>query len=88
VRRLYCHTYFNMLTPTSLRSLSRNDLKTKLGNETGTWLFEAVRGIDHTEIKPSTLVKSMLSCKDTIPNVETYGDAVRPHLPPFLTRGR
>lgn len=69
-----------------LLHLTRAELKAKLGNETGTWLFEALRGMDWTEVKNSTLVKSMLSCKDTIPNVETYGAAVRrrsffSHLP-------
>ncbi|BGP16689.1 hypothetical protein JCM10213_000394 [Rhodosporidiobolus nylandii] len=50
------------------------ELKAKLGEDSGMWLWEIVRGLDYTEVETKTQVKSMLSSKNFRPYISTYGE--------------
>jgi DNA polymerase eta len=52
-------------------------LKQKLGDETGTWLYQTVRGIDTSEVNPRTQIKSMLSAKSFRPSINSFEQAAR-----------
>ncbi|GAA5864259.1 hypothetical protein JCM3774_001272 [Rhodotorula dairenensis] len=52
------------------------DLKAKLGDASGMWLWEMVRGLDYTEVDPKTAVKSMLSSKNFRPYINKYGEVM------------
>jgi len=43
--------------------------KKKLDDDTGTWLYHTIRGIDKNEVNPRTDIKSMLSAKSFRPDV-------------------
>ncbi|GAA5820714.1 hypothetical protein JCM11251_003125 [Rhodosporidiobolus azoricus] len=59
-----------------LLTFSLVELKAKLGEDSGTWLWEIVRGIDYTEVETKTQVKSMLSSKNFRPYIGTYGEVL------------
>ncbi|GAA5967675.1 hypothetical protein JCM11641_005731 [Rhodosporidiobolus odoratus] len=59
-----------------LLTLSLPELKAKLGEESGMWLWEIVRGLDYTEVEAKTQVKSMLSSKNFRPYISTYGEVM------------
>jgi DNA polymerase eta len=44
-----------------LLNYSADQLRSKLGQEQGSWVYNACRGIDYSEINPRTKIKSMLS---------------------------
>ena len=46
-------------------------LKTRLGDETGIWLYGTVRGVDESEVSSRTQIKSMLSAKSFRPSITT-----------------
>ncbi|KAF3917054.1 hypothetical protein ABW21_db0209045 [Orbilia brochopaga] len=50
-------------------SIPLETFKGKLGEETGTWLYKTIRGIDTTEVITRTEIKSMLSAKSFSPNI-------------------
>ncbi|GAA6039453.1 hypothetical protein JCM8097_009555 [Rhodosporidiobolus ruineniae] len=52
------------------------ELKAKLGDDSGVWLWEIVRGLDYTEVETKTQVKSMLSSKNFRPYISTYGEVL------------
>ncbi|GAA5820482.1 hypothetical protein JCM3770_005545 [Rhodotorula araucariae] len=52
------------------------ELKAKLGDASGTWLWEIVRGLDYTEVDTKTQVKSMLSSKNFRPSIGKYGEVM------------
>ncbi|OAR02164.1 hypothetical protein LLEC1_03496 [Akanthomyces lecanii] len=52
-------------------------LKTKLGEETGIWLYNTIRGVDTSEVNPRTQIKSMLSAKSFRPYINTHDQAVK-----------
>ena len=52
-------------------------LKQKLGDNTGFWVYQAIRGIDSSEVNSRTYIKSMLSAKSFRPSINTYEQAVR-----------
>lgn len=52
-------------------------LKQKLGDDTGTWVYQIIRGNDLSEVNPRTQIKSMLSAKSFRPSINTYEQAVR-----------
>lgn len=60
------------LLPTSVQQL-----KQKLGDETGSWVYSAIRGIDYSEVNSRTQIKSMLSAKSFRPSINTFEQAVR-----------
>ncbi|GJN90929.1 hypothetical protein Rhopal_003943-T1 [Rhodotorula paludigena] len=61
-------------TVSDLLDFTLPELKAKLGEASGTWLWEIVRGLDYTEVDTKTQVKSMLSSKNFRPSISTYGE--------------
>jgi len=68
---------FNTDTVKELLEKPIEQLKQKLGDETGTWVYEIIRGIDHSEVNPRTQIKSMLSAKSFRPSINTQEQATR-----------
>ncbi|ODQ52753.1 DNA/RNA polymerase, partial [Saitoella complicata NRRL Y-17804] len=54
-----------------------DDLRAKLGPETGAWLWQIIRGIDNSEVNIRTDTKSMLSAKNFRPCINTTVSAHR-----------
>lgn len=52
-------------------------MTSRLGPETGTWVHNAVRGIDNSEVNPRTKIKSMLSAKAFRPAINSVEQAER-----------
>ncbi|KAK7917633.1 sister chromatid cohesion protein eso1 [Apiospora marii] len=52
-------------------------MKTKLGEDTGIWLYNTIRGIDTSEVNARTQIKSMLSAKSFRPVINSMDQAVR-----------
>ena len=52
-------------------------LKSKLGDDTGTWLYGVIRGEDHSEVNSRTQIKSMLSAKSFRPSINSFDQAVK-----------
>jgi DNA polymerase eta len=52
-------------------------LKQKLGDDTGSWVYQTIRGIDSSDVNSRTQIKSMLSAKSFRPSINTYEQAVR-----------
>ena len=68
---------FNTDTVKDLLEVPIEQLKKKLGEETGSWLHGIVRGEDASEVNPRTQIKSMLSAKSFRPSINTMQQAVR-----------
>ena len=60
-----------------LLPVSIEQLKSKLGDDTGSWLYQIIRGEDHSEVNSRTQIKSMLSAKSFRPSINTSEQAVR-----------
>lgn len=60
-----------------LLPVSLEQMKAKLGDETGLWLYNTIRGIDTSEVNPRTQIKSMLSAKSFRPSINTTEQATR-----------
>lgn len=60
-----------------LLRLSVEQLKSKFGDGTGTWLYNTIRGMDWSEVNPRTQIKSMLSAKSFRPHISSRDQAVR-----------
>ncbi|MCJ1276667.1 DNA-directed DNA polymerase eta rad30 [Puttea exsequens] len=52
-------------------------LKSKLGDDTGSWVYHIIRGEDSSEVNSRTQIKSMLSAKSFRPTINTSEQAVR-----------
>ena len=52
-------------------------LKFRLGDDTGTWVYNIIRGEDLSEVNARTQIKSMLSAKSFRPTINTSEQAVR-----------
>ena len=52
-------------------------LKFKLGDDTGTWVYHIIRGEDSSEVNARTQIKSMLSAKSFRPTINSSEQAVR-----------
>ena len=68
---------FNTDTVKELLEFSMEQLKKKLGDDTGSWLYGVVRGEDTSEVNPRTQIKSMLSAKSFRPSINTMEQAYR-----------
>ena len=68
---------FGTDTVKDLLPISIEALKQKLGNDTGSWVYQTIRGIDSSEVNSRTQIKSMLSAKSFRPSINTYEQAVR-----------
>jgi DNA polymerase eta len=62
---------------TELLEIPIEQLKSKLGPDTGTWLHGVIRGEDHSEVNSRTQIKSMLSAKSFQPSINTFDQAVK-----------
>lgn len=52
-----------------------SQLKTKLDDDTGTWLYDLIRGDEYSEVNPRTQIKSMLSTKSFRPPLNSTKQA-------------
>lgn len=52
-------------------------LKSKLGDDTGVWVHNIIRGIDTSEVNSRTQIKSMLSAKSFRPTINTFEQGVK-----------
>ena len=52
-------------------------LKSKLGDDTGSWVYHIIRGEDLSEVNARTQIKSMLSAKSFRPTINSSEQAVR-----------
>jgi DNA polymerase eta len=68
---------FNTNTVRDLLPQSIDQLKAKLGEDTGIWLYNTIRGIDVSEVNCHTQIKSMLSAKSFRPTVNTPDQAMK-----------
>ncbi|KAH6688902.1 impB/mucB/samB family protein [Plectosphaerella plurivora] len=48
-----------------------DQMKSKLGDDTGIWVYKTIRGIDASEVNSRTQIKSMLSAKSFRPTIDT-----------------
>lgn len=60
-----------------LLAVPLEQLRSKLGFDTGSWVFETIRGEDTSEVNSRTQIKSMLSAKSFRPFINTVDQAVR-----------
>ncbi|EXJ80556.1 DNA polymerase eta subunit [Capronia coronata CBS 617.96] len=60
---------------TDLLATPVEQLKAKLGDDTGTWLYGIIRGEDNSEVSSRTQIKSMLSAKSFRPSINTTEQA-------------
>ncbi|CAG8972725.1 hypothetical protein HYALB_00008640 [Hymenoscyphus albidus] len=68
---------FNTDTVKDLLPVSIEQLKNKLGDDTGTWVYQIIRGNDHSEVNSRTQIKSMLSAKSFRPSINDAEQARR-----------
>ena len=68
---------FGTDTVQDLLQVSLEMFKSKFGDDTGTWIYQTIRGIDHSEVNSRTQIKSMLSAKSFRPSINTFEQAVR-----------
>ncbi|KUI57061.1 N-acetyltransferase eso1 [Cytospora mali] len=52
-------------------------LKLKLGDDTGVWIYNTIRGIDTSEVNSRVQIKSMLSAKSFRPSINSVEQALR-----------
>ena len=62
---------------TELLDVSMEQLKLKLGDDTGSWVHQIIRGEEYSEVNSRTQIKSMLSAKSFRPSINTFEQAVR-----------
>lgn len=62
---------------TELLTVSLEQMKSKLGDDTGNWLYGVIRGEDTSEVNSRTQIKSMLSAKSFRPSINTFDQAVK-----------
>lgn len=60
-----------------LLAVSLDQLKYQLGDDTGSWVYEVIRGDDCSEVNSRTQIKSMLSAKSFRPTINTIEQATR-----------
>ncbi|KAF2104629.1 DNA/RNA polymerase [Rhizodiscina lignyota] len=68
---------FNTDTVKELLDVPQDQLQKRLGDDTGSWLYQTIRGEDHSEVNPRTQIKSMLSAKSFRPSINTFEQGVR-----------
>ena len=68
---------FNTDSVTDLLKIPLEQFKSKLGDDTGTWLHGIIRGEDNSDVNARTQIKSMLSAKSFRPSINTTEQAHR-----------
>lgn len=57
--------------------VSVDQLKLKLGDDTGVWVHNTIRGVDQSEVNARVQIKSMLSAKSFRPSINSVEQAVK-----------
>lgn len=57
--------------------VSVEQLKLKLGDDTGVWVHNTIRGVDQSEVNARVQIKSMLSAKSFRPSINSIEQAVK-----------
>ena len=70
-------TNFDTDTVSGLLEVPAERLKQKLGDDTGSWVYQTIRGIDQSEVNSRTEIKSMLSAKSFRPSINSREQASR-----------
>ncbi|KAH7158225.1 hypothetical protein B0J13DRAFT_651063 [Dactylonectria estremocensis] len=70
-------TTFETENVKDLFEVALDAMKAKLGNDTGLWVYNTIRGIDNSEVSSRTQIKSMLSAKSFRPTISTQDQAIR-----------
>lgn len=70
-------TTFDTDTVSGLLEVPVERLKQKLGDDTGSWVYQTIRGIDQSEVNSRTEIKSMLSAKSFRPSINSRKQASR-----------
>ncbi|KAK3364409.1 hypothetical protein B0T25DRAFT_444749 [Lasiosphaeria hispida] len=68
---------FNTDAVSDLLAVPAEQLKLKLGDDTGVWVYNTVRGIDTSEVNSRTQIKSMLSAKSFRPSINMLEQAAK-----------
>ncbi|RFU28579.1 hypothetical protein B7463_g7753, partial [Scytalidium lignicola] len=68
---------FNTDEVKELLSIPIEQMKQKLGDDTGSWVYHVIRGVDSSEVNSRTQIKSMLSAKSFVPSINTSEQAAR-----------
>lgn len=68
---------FNTDSVQDLLAIPVEQLKSKLGDDTGLWVHNIIRGIDTSEVNSRTQIKSMLSAKSFRPSINTFEQGVK-----------
>lgn len=68
---------FNTDSVTELLTVPVEQLKQRLGDDTGSWLWNTIRGDEHSEVTSRTAIKSMLSAKSFRPAINDIQAARR-----------
>jgi DNA polymerase eta len=68
---------FNTDEVTELLKIPIERFKSKLGDDTGTWLYGVIRGEDNSEVSSRTQIKSMLSAKSFRPSINNFEQALK-----------
>ena len=61
----------------ALLEVPLEQLKSKLGDDTGLWVYQIIRGDEQSEVNSRTQIKSMLSAKSFRPSINSMEQAVR-----------
>lgn len=67
---------FNTDSVKELLDVPLEQLQGRLGDETGVWLHNTLRGVDNSEVNSRTQLKSMLSAKSFRPSINSEAQAV------------
>ncbi|OBT70357.1 hypothetical protein VE03_00305 [Pseudogymnoascus sp. 23342-1-I1] len=68
---------FDTDTVSGLLEVPMERLKQKLGDDTGSWVYQTIRGVDQSEVNLRTQIKSMLSAKSFRPSINSREQASR-----------
>jgi len=68
---------FNTDTVKELLEVPMEQLKKLLGDDTGSWIYNVIRGEDQSDVNPRTQIKSMLSAKSFRPSINSFETGLR-----------
>ncbi|KAI1328188.1 impB/mucB/samB family protein [Xylariaceae sp. FL0255] len=68
---------FNTESIKDMLPVPLEQLKAKLGDDTGLWFYNTIRGIDTSEVNSRTQIKSMLSAKSFQPSINNMDQATK-----------
>lgn len=58
------------------RDVPLRDFQAKFGTDSGSWVYNVLRGVEFAEVAAKTDVKSMLSSKNFKPSLRTWDEIV------------